>query len=157
MKNLVLLLALVPFVAMGRLGETAAECAKRYGTPRKLENGDKNSAYFLKNGFRIEVHLFQDRCVALHYSKPSGKMTITEMIAIYLKLPIDEDSIEILGDCCYTIQGKYNLRDSIDPSKIRKRDFEVAVNQEEGTLTIVDQALYLLAEGIREQNSTNDF
>lgn len=67
-----LLFASVP--AQARLGESSAECEKRYGKPvfsRELDGG-YSLRYYSKNGFLVGVTTKDGVSVAVSYSKPNS-------------------------------------------------------------------------------------
>lgn len=60
--------------AQARLGETKAECEKRYGTPTESGREDGRFSY-LKNGVTIVARFREDKCVSITYrnsARPSA-------------------------------------------------------------------------------------
>lgn len=69
-----LLLHLTVVPSQARLGETKAECEKRYGTPTESDRENGTFTY-LKNGVTIIARFREDKCVSITYrnsARPSA-------------------------------------------------------------------------------------
>lgn len=66
MKKLIILSLLIAFTASARIGETKAECIKRYGKV-KIDFGTELEFNF--NGFKITTYFMNNKCEFIRYEK----------------------------------------------------------------------------------------
>jgi len=66
MKKIILISMLIAISCFARIGETQAECIKRYGKPINM---DKSKIAFSKNGFYIGTMFINGKCEAIAYYK----------------------------------------------------------------------------------------
>ncbi len=107
---------LVPAVAGARMGETLAQCVKRYGPAVEEWATKENTRWFRANGFVMEVTLRNDVCVAISYMKgdgseylpkPMSPKEIAELLSKNGRGLTWEKSDKVPGDWWFTPNGEY--------------------------------------------------
>ncbi len=78
MKPLLILLSLAT-LASARLGETPAECSKRYGDPKET-NKEAKTIFYIKSGFCLSVKFHEGKAVKIAIIKgnPNAPEDISE-------------------------------------------------------------------------------
>lgn len=113
MKTILTLIMLALYAsAQARIGETPAECVKRYGNPSGMD-GKKTTFYFTKDAIKIAVTFENGKCVKITYTPTESRWTKEDEVRLRL---INDSSHEwhsqsdILDTCWHSTGGLFFLR-----------------------------------------------